>query len=262
MLSTRKRLKEIREARELLRIESRFKKAPDFVRNILFGAVIVIYSGFLFFYLTSTVDNSAGERIAISFVVLSCIMGVFFPINKILTTRGNPLLITERGIALAPSMAEFWEDIQEYGWQSFQGLNKIYCSRKYGEGVTLLIINKGLSQRNILPYPEHSALANWAVFFTPEQSRVVEHIFNQHGIKKNKDWAYVEATNNDGKKINSNYVLVFQIFCVVIPTIAIILLNILGILAFKHFYALLAFLIIMDTAVIILLIWQSRKRKG
>jgi len=210
----------------------------------------------------NTIDNSVGERIAVSFMVFSLMMGVFLPITKILTTRGNPLLITKRGIALAPSMAEFWEDIQEYGWQSFKGWNKIYFSRKYGEGVTLLIINKGLSQRNILPYPVHSALANWAVFFTPEQIQLVEHIFNQHGIKKNIDSLYVEATNKDGKKINSNYVLILQMFCVVIPTLALILLKTLNILTVKHFYVLLIFLVIMDTALIILLIWQSRKRKG
>jgi len=48
-MSKRKRLKEILDARELLRIESRFKKAPAFVRNILIGAVIVIYSIFFIF---------------------------------------------------------------------------------------------------------------------------------------------------------------------------------------------------------------------
>lgn len=261
-MTKRKKIKEIQEARELMRIESRFKKASAFIRNISIGSIIVFYFLSLYFYLMNTMDKSTEERIAMALTAFSVIIMLIVVVNKILTTRGNPLIITKKGIAFDHDIAEFWDDIQEYGWESFKGWKKMYLSRKYGEGITLLIINKGLWQRNILPNPSHSLLANWAVFFTPEQIQEAENIFNKYGIKKNKEWTYVEATNKDGKKINSNYVLLLQIICIVIPTFALILLKILGILVVNYFYVLLIFLAVMDAVLIILLIWQSKKRQN
>jgi hypothetical protein len=114
------------------------------------------------------------------------------------SAEGIPLIFTEKGIYLSPRVAELWEDIEEYGWETFRGMRRTSLSRQ-GEGTTLYIINKGF-QHNIEPYFNHSVLSQYGIFFTPEQIQEAEKIFSQYGIRRIKNMAYVETTKEEDDK--------------------------------------------------------------
>lgn len=262
MMLKRRKIDEIKSARELLRIDSRYGKVQNFKRNMLIGIIaifLVLYTLAILFLMDKKIDD---EQIAFIFASLIIFILVVIVVRKSAQTRGSTFLITEKGILLGSDIVEYWADIYGYGWETLKGFTRLSTSSK-GEGTCLIIFNKGLFQRNILRWTSHSVLAQYGIFFTPEQIQEAEMIFNQHGIKKNKDFTYVKATNKNGTKINPNYVLSLQILLwVVIPTSALILLKILRIL-YLNVYALLIYLVVMDTVLIILLIWLWRKsRRG
>jgi hypothetical protein len=99
-------------------------------------------------------------------------------------TLGQLLIITDKGIA-GPHVAELWEDIDCYSWENYKGATKIFGPTVFSacEGVCLRIKNKGIFPRTLDGHG-HSMLAQFLIFFSPEQIAAAENIFNQHGIKK------------------------------------------------------------------------------
>jgi hypothetical protein len=84
---------------------------------------------------------------------------------------------------MEPWIAELWEDIEQYGWESFRGASRVALSKK-GEGTCLYIRNKGLWQRNIESWFAHSALSQYGIFFNKEQVETAEAIFKAQEISK------------------------------------------------------------------------------
>jgi len=120
-------------------------------------------------------------------VVLTLLYGlVILMIFYSSKAKGNPLIFTERGIALHPVVAELWEDIESYSWEEFKGINRVPGPTVLSlrEGFCLKIINKGILQRCLEAKSRHSIFGTYLVFFSPEQMVAAESIINQYGIKK------------------------------------------------------------------------------
>ncbi|MFA5313929.1 MAG: hypothetical protein WC375_11565 [Methanomassiliicoccales archaeon] len=255
------KIDEIKSAKELLRIDSRYGQVLNCKRNLLIGIIAFFFVSYLLAIISLKDGKIDSELVGFVFVASVLFMTAVLVIRKSSQTRGSTFLITEKGILLEPDIVEYWVDIKEYGWEIFKGFTRLSTTNK-GEGTCLIIINKGFFQRNILRWTGHSVLALYGIFFTPEQIQEIEKIFNQYDIKNNKNITYIKFTNKENsKKTNLNYIGILQILlCVVIPTIAIIILKILGILK-VDFYILLFVFGVIDTVLIILIIWQSKKNR-
>lgn len=183
-MTKRKKIQEIRSAPELLRVNSFYKQPTDLRRNILIAIIVILFVFYLSIMMFVLNEKSVGERVAFIFataMMLGIALFVFFTSYR---RRDSSFVITEKGVFAEPGIAEFWEDIQEYGWEPFKSWNRVALSRKYGEGITLRIINKGLFQRNIERWIWHSVLTQYGIFFNPEQVQMTDKIFQKYGIKK------------------------------------------------------------------------------
>ena len=102
------------------------------------------------------------------------------------SAKENALIITDKGLAFWPIVAEKWEDIESYSWEEFKGINRVPGPTVFSscEGVTLRILINGLFQRCLESRTSHSIFATYLIFFSPEQMATAEGILKQHGIKK------------------------------------------------------------------------------
>jgi energy-coupling factor transporter transmembrane protein EcfT len=182
----RKKIREVKSAKELLRIDSSYKKVQRSKRNLLIGIIaffIIIYLSIILFFINKEIKS---EQLAIVISILFIFILIVFIINKSNQRRGSTFLITEKGILLEPDIAEYWMDIKGYEWETFKCFSKLTVSGK-GKGMCLIILNKGFSQRNILRWSWHSLLTQHGIFFSPEQVKETEKIFSKFGINKTYD---------------------------------------------------------------------------
>ncbi len=186
MTWNRRKVREIKSALELLRIDSIYKKVQSFNRNLLIVIIalfFIMYILAILFFMNKKINN---EQLAIIFALSAIFILIVIIIKKSAQRRGSTFLITEKGILLEPDIAEYWADIKEYGWETFKGFSRLSVSDK-GEGTCLIIFNNGFFQRNILRWSWHSVLTQHGIFFSPEQIEETEKIFQKFGINRIKD---------------------------------------------------------------------------
>ncbi len=182
---TRKKFKEILDARVLLTVESLHKPISVRKRKVLVYLVTVIY------ILGLVLAGQTKSDIRGNFLVLGFILTILYVLALVLIfwfgqTMGKALIITERGLAFYPVAAEKWDDIESYSWQEFKGISRlpgptVFSSR---EGVCLRIFNKGIFQRSLESRSGNSIFATYLIFFSPEKIALAEQIFHQHGLKR------------------------------------------------------------------------------
>ena len=191
-MSKSKKIREILSAKELLRVASVHIRIS---KSIRFLFVIVISMVFLlaFIYVLMVFDREAPMPIRIYLLIgIAGLYGLSVAVLMRSTNRGNPLIITERGIVIIPAIVEVWEDLEKYGWETFTGTQRVSLTSK-GEGTCLYIINKGNFQRNIESWTGHTSLSQYGIFFRPEQIIEAEKILRRFGLteisslKFNKD---------------------------------------------------------------------------
>lgn len=181
MISDRKKISEIKAAKELLKINSNYKKVQNSKRNMLVGIVAFLFIAYLLMLLFFMNKETISELLAIFFSLLVIFIIIVIVVYKSAQRRGSTFLITEKGILLEPDIAEYWTDVKGYGWETFKGISRLAMSGK-GEGICLIIFNKGIFQRNILRWSWHSVLTQHGIFFSPEQIKETENIFHDYGI--------------------------------------------------------------------------------
>jgi len=171
---------------ELLRVPSLQKPISKKKRKAVIAVTTLLYAAFLVYGFFITKD--APQSIKFSWlVVLTILYFLGIVITFILgSSTENALILTERGIAYWPIVAEHWEDIERYSWEEFKGINRVpgptvFSSR---EGITLKLITKGIFQRCLESKTGHSIFATYLIFFSPEQIAAAEVVFEQHGIRK------------------------------------------------------------------------------
>jgi hypothetical protein len=180
----RRKIDEIKSAKELFKIDSNYRKVQSFKRNLLIGLIaifFILYLSMILFFMNKEIKN---EQLAIVLSFLVIFILIVIVINKSAQRRGSAFLITEKGVLLEPDIAEYWTDIKGYGWETFKGFSRLSVSEK-GEGTCLIIFNKGFFQRNILRWSWHSVLTQHGIFFLPEQIEETEKIFQKFGINRN-----------------------------------------------------------------------------
>ena len=160
---------------ELLRIESIHRKVPKWIR---YTALLIISIG----YILALLLRLNEEELWLWVSAISVLYVLILVVVVRMTNEKNPFIVTEKGIVVDPYLAEVWEDIEGYGWETFKGLNRISLSAK--ERTCLLIVNKGRFQRNLENISNHSMLAQYGIFFNSEQMAETEIIFSQFGIRK------------------------------------------------------------------------------
>lgn len=163
----------------LLSIESKYSKVNKmyvFISNLLiiaFFSLSIIHMNYL--YRDYLITASYSYLLLVFYVVI--LLCSFYYIN-----RGNPLIITTNGIIMKPYVNEYWEDIK-----GFNFVNYIHGSRltlnNTGSGVSLIIYNKGKTQRSV-NLRGHSIIATNGIFLNKENVALMETIFSQHNIDK------------------------------------------------------------------------------
>lgn len=177
MISKTNKINNILSAKELLRVTSVEKKIPEFLKYIF---IILITAVYLY-----TLNINQGEDTFMIWIVIVSMLYLLILVVVIRFTkgRGASLVITEKGVVINPMLAETWEDINRYGWETFKGTTKTSFFSKR-EGTSLLILNKGTFQRNIETWTGHTMLGQYGILFTLEQIEKADRIFKEYGINK------------------------------------------------------------------------------
>lgn len=182
-MSKKEKTLEILKGREILRVDSLQRTVPKknlserMVIATVFFIVVMVY-----FY---WINRGPLDLLLIWWGITIMLYVTVVWITVYFSSKlGKPLIITEMGIA-GPNLAELWHDIESYRWESFEGAKKILGPTVLSAcgGICLKIKNKGIFPRTIDGYG-HSMLAQYLIFFSPEQIALAEHIFDQKGIKK------------------------------------------------------------------------------
>jgi len=187
-MTNRTKVKEVLSGNELLRVESLHKQLPksELRRKIVSLTVVYVlgmaYSAWyfwgyfvplLFFFLFATMIYG---------LVISVLVGY-------IANRGNPLIVTDKGISLPYTAASFWSEIDSYEWEEFKGINKL-------PGPTVFSASEGTCLRIHLKSMVSVMFSRWTnnkggnimainlVFFSPEQMMKAESIFAEHAIFK------------------------------------------------------------------------------
>jgi uncharacterized membrane protein (DUF485 family) len=172
------KIDEIRSASELLRIESRYAKAgtpTKFFLFLLFVFLLVFYKDII----ALLGEKSLKEQLMLVSMLLFFIAFLVFTIYMINLQRGKTLIVTEKGLFIEPTLAQFWKDIDEYRWSSSETVSKVLLSGK-AEGTSLLLFN------NKGALPKTYNLIQYGIFFTPQQIEQVNGLCKRLGIKKSE----------------------------------------------------------------------------
>ena len=162
---------------ELLRIDSRNEQGRTIIIAFLAGIFLLF-----FYYFKDVVNFIKGKAFDQQFVLafmaalfLAALVGTIFKINR---ARRKTLIMTEKGFYIEPMLAEFWNDIAEYKWNTVQDAsgNPIAGSGKE-KSLLLFFNNQGSS-------PGICDLAQYGIFFTTDQIQQVERHCLLWGIKK------------------------------------------------------------------------------
>lgn len=182
------RINEILTGVELLRIESLHRQIPssDIKRKITSLTIIFILGSI--FSIWKYREDIIPLLFFLGFVSMIYALMLAF-IKVYLQNKGNPLIFTDKGIVLPNIAANFWNEIESYGWEEFKGWNKVPGPTVFSasEGSCLnLTLNGGLSI--FLPRWRDSKggniFATALIFFTQEQIAKAEEIFSNHSISK------------------------------------------------------------------------------
>lgn len=166
----------IRSVPELLRIDSRYPKAgalTKFFLILLFVLLVAFHKDIS----ALMKEKSLEEQLMLIGMSLFFLAFLVFTIYMMNQQRGKTFIVTEKGLFIEPTMAEFWKDIDEYKWNASAAVSKFLLSGKT-EGTSLLLFN------NKGAWPKAYDLIQYGIFFTPYQVQQVDDICHRLGIKK------------------------------------------------------------------------------
>lgn len=170
------KIEKIRLSSELLRINSRYLGGGSLVKIFL---ILIIVLPLIFYKDIATIikDKSPDEQLVLVSMAVLFFAAFIFTLYKMNKNSGKSLIVTEKGFFIEPVLAEFWQDIDEYKWNVLSGANKD-ISTGQNEGTSLILFN------NKGAWPKVFDLAQYNIFFTPDQMQQMDNICNRLGIKK------------------------------------------------------------------------------
>jgi hypothetical protein len=173
------KMREILSAPEILRIEPQDIKFSKKLQLIIILIISIGYAMFIYKMI---------ERSNLELLFVTGLFAVIIVAILLLSRKTTPFVITNRGLLKYPYVAEFWEDIESYTWETFTGAKRLPLQPSHSV-TTLYLVNKGgiLRQRNIENRTGHTVFGNCGIFFTHDQIEATDRIFQEHGIKKIPD---------------------------------------------------------------------------
>lgn len=172
----KEKIDEIRTASEVLRIEAQYARGEGALKLflLLLVALLFVYHEDLFGMLKA---KTAQQQIVLAVMILFFLAALVFTLYMMKRRKGKALVVTEKGLFVEPSFAQFWQDIDEYKWNTAPDLNNLLSSgAKHGPSL-ILVNNKGA-------WPRIFDLAHQGIFFTPQQIQQVDDLCKRLEIKK------------------------------------------------------------------------------
>lgn len=172
----KEKIEEIRTAPEVLRIDAQFARGEGALKLflLLFIALLFVYHEDLIGMLK---EKTTQQQIVLAGMFLFFGAALVFTLYMMKRRKGKALLVTEKGLFAEPSLAQLWQDIDEYKWHVSPNLNNIlFSGQKHGASL-LLVNNKGA-------WPKIYDLAPQGIFFTPRQIQQMDDLCKRLGIKK------------------------------------------------------------------------------
>jgi hypothetical protein len=173
---TRSKIEEIRLSPELLRIHSGYERSEVFLKLFLIGTFLLL----LFFYqeiISVLKEKSIDQQLTLIAIPVFFLSSVVFAIYQMNRRRGKSFIVTDKGFFIDPLLADFWEDISEYKWNTAADVYRDLFSGKKQEISLLLYNNKGI-------LPKIHDLVMYGIFFTADQVQYMDGIFSRLEIKK------------------------------------------------------------------------------
>lgn len=173
--NNQEKIEEIRTAPELLRIDAQHTRGEGALKLflLLLVALLFVYHEDLIGMLK---DKTKEQQIVLAGMFLIFGAALVFTLYMMKRRRGKTLVVTEKGLFVEASLAQFWQDIDEYRWHVSPDLNNfLFSGQKHGLSL-LLVNNKGA-------WPKVYDLAPHGIFFTPPQIRQVDDLCRHRGIK-------------------------------------------------------------------------------
>lgn len=182
------RIDEILTGVELLRVESLHRQIPssDIKRKITSLTIIFILGSI--FSIWKYREDVVPLLFFLAFMLMIYVLMVAF-IFTYLQNKGNPLIITDKGIGLPNTIGNYWNEIESYSWIEFKGWMKVPGPTVFSasEGICLnLTLKNGVSI--FLPRWRDgkggNIFATALIFFSQEQIVRAEEIFSHNLIPK------------------------------------------------------------------------------
>jgi hypothetical protein len=169
------KIEEIRTAPELLRIEAQYARGEGALKLFLLLIVAI-----LFVYHEDLIgmfkEKTKEQQIVLAGMLFIFMAALVFTLYMMKRRKGKALVVTEKGMFVEPSLAQLWQDIDEYRWHVSPDLNNfLFSGQKHG-ATLFLVNNKGL-------WPKIYDLAPHGIFFTPQQIQQVDDLLKRQGIK-------------------------------------------------------------------------------
>jgi len=169
------KIEEIRTAPELLRIEAQYARGEGALKLflLLMVALLFVYHQDLIGMLK---EKTKEQQIVLAVMILLFMAALVFTLYMMKRRRGKTLVVTEKGLFVEPSLAQLWQDIDEYRWHVSPDLNNfLFSGQKHG-ATLFLVSNKDV-------WPKIYDLAPHGIFFTPQQMKQVDDLCRRLGIK-------------------------------------------------------------------------------
>ena len=170
------KIDKIRSAPEVLRIDAQSARGEGTLKLflLLFVALLFVYREDLIGMLQG---KTTQQQIVLGGMILFFLAALVFTLYMMKRGRGKTLVVTEKGLFVEASFAQFWQDIEEYKWHVSPDLNNfLFSGQKHGASL-LLVNNKGA-------WPQIYDLAHQGIFFTPRQIQQMDDLCKRLGIKK------------------------------------------------------------------------------
>lgn len=182
------RISEILTGVELLRIESLHHQIPssDIKRKITSLTIIFILGSI--FSIWKYREDIVPLLFFLAFVSMIYALMIAF-IKLYLQNKGNPLIFTDKGIVLPNIAANFWNEIESYGWEEFKGWKKVPGPTVFSasEGSCLSLNLKDCLSIFLSRWRDSKGgniFATALIFFTQAQIAKAEEIFSKNSVPK------------------------------------------------------------------------------
>ncbi len=169
------KIEEIRTASEVLRINAQHVRGEGALKLflLLFVALLFVYHEDLIGMLKG---KTTQQQIVLGGMILFFLAALVFTLYMMKRRKGKTLVVTEKGLFVESSLAQLWQDIDEYRWHVSPDLNNFLFSGQKQGATLLLVKNKGV-------WPKIYDLAPLGIFFLPQQIKQVDDLCRRLGIK-------------------------------------------------------------------------------